>query len=258
VAPIRVRHYGEEGNPDVVVLHGGPGAPGYMAPVARGLANRFHVLEPLQRLASEGDVTVAAHVRDLHEVVAGLDRRPAIVGSSWGAMLGLAYAAEHPGSSGPLVLVGCGTFDPESRAVFSAEVERRMRSMAHARGEPSLDQLLDAYSYDLVSRDQEIEEVDWDGNELAWADMLSLQADGTYPGAFATITGPVLMVHGDHDPHPGPMIRDGLRPYIPQLEYRELARCGHYPWMERHAREAFFSTVAAWLRVHAEPRIRTG
>ena len=39
------------GNPDgkpAVVLHGGPGAPGGMAPVARALAEDFVVLEPLQ------------------------------------------------------------------------------------------------------------------------------------------------------------------------------------------------------------------
>ena len=32
----------------VAVLHGGPGAPGYMAPVARELAKTTGILEPLQ------------------------------------------------------------------------------------------------------------------------------------------------------------------------------------------------------------------
>jgi pimeloyl-ACP methyl ester carboxylesterase len=43
------------------------------------------------------------------------------------------------------------------------------------------------------------------------------------------------------------MIRDSLTPYLPQLEYRELARCGHHPWLERHARETFFRIVREWL-----------
>lgn len=32
---------------EIVVIHGGPGAPGEMAPVARELSGQFGVLEPL-------------------------------------------------------------------------------------------------------------------------------------------------------------------------------------------------------------------
>ena len=105
---IRVREYGTDG-PHVVVVHGGPGAPGYMAPVARGLADGFRVLEPLQRGSGAVALSVARHVEDLHEVVAfcGPGARPALIGHSWGAMLVLAYAAEHAGETGGLVLVGC-------------------------------------------------------------------------------------------------------------------------------------------------------
>ena len=38
-----------------------------------------------------------------------------------------------------------------------------------------------------------------------------------------------------------------LRPYLPQLEYRELTHCGHYPWLERAAADAFFTLVLEWL-----------
>ena len=44
---MNVRKYGEPPF-TVAVLHGGPGAPGYMAPVARELAQTVGVLEPLQ------------------------------------------------------------------------------------------------------------------------------------------------------------------------------------------------------------------
>ena len=80
-----------------------------------------------------------------------------------------------------------------------------------------------------------------------WEDMLRLQAAGVYPQAFAAITAPVLMLHGDHDPHPGATIRDSLAPYLPQLEYRQLAKCGHSPWTERFARDAFFAVLWTWL-----------
>ena len=42
------------------------------------------------------------------------------------------------------------------------------------------------------------------------------------------------------------MIRDSLP--IPQLVYRELPRCGHYPWHERHARGEFVSVVRDFLK----------
>ena len=77
--------------------------------------------------------------------------------------------------------------------------------------------------------------------------MRRLQDDGTYPRAFAAIESPVLMIHGQYDPHPGKMIRDSLLPHVPQLEYRELEDCGHSPWIEKSARGVFFSGVCEWL-----------
>ena len=121
---MRIRTYGSSGLV-VVVLHGGPGTPGYMAPVARGLADRFRVLEPWQRGSTGVPLTVARHVADLHELVESRcgGARPALVGSSWGAMLALAYAAAHPHQAGSLVLIGCGTFDPSARARMRAIYE---------------------------------------------------------------------------------------------------------------------------------------
>src|SRR5215471_11358752 len=106
---LRVRGYGQSG-PGVIVLHGGPGAAGHMAPVASGLAQSYRVFEPFQRGSGAEPLNVATHVADLHEIVTTCARgSPALIGASWGAMLALAYAAAHPSSVGPLILVGCGT-----------------------------------------------------------------------------------------------------------------------------------------------------
>ena len=32
------------------------------------------------------------------------------------------------------------------------------------------------------------------------------------------------------------MIRDNLKQYIPQLEYREFEKCAHAPWIEKYAK----------------------
>lgn len=259
-----LRTYGNSG-PPVVVLHGGPGAPGYMAPVARGLADAFRVYEPFQRSSGDEPLTVARHVADLQSLVEriGADcagRAPALVGHSWGAMLALAYAAAHPGHLTALVLVGCGTFDPAARAWMRATVDERMDDELRSRLErlpeeiPDPDErlsltgelLLPLYSHELFSTGPKIK-ADARAHRESWDDMRRLQAAGLYPTVFAAIKAPVLMLHGDIDPHPGAMIRDSLEPYIPQLVYHEWQSCGHYPWLELSVRDDFFAVLSKWL-----------
>ena len=255
---LKVRSYGNSG-PRVIVLHGGPGACGSMAQVARGLADSYRVLEPYQRGTA---MTVAEHVADLHEVVEASEEgvAPALVGHSWGAMLALAYAAEHPETVGPIVMVCSGTFDLPSRQRFGANMDKRMNQEMRDRLE-RLKQItnpnerfralgdftMELYSYDLATTDQEIDESEPGANSETWDDMVRLQGEGVYPAAFAAIKSPVLMLHGAADPHPGEMIRASLAPYLPQLEYREWDRCGHYPWLEKATREDFYVVLRKWL-----------
>jgi pimeloyl-ACP methyl ester carboxylesterase len=264
---MEVRSYGTSG-PLVIVLHGGPGTAGHMAPVARGLAAQFRVLEPWQRGSGSEPLTVARHVEDLHELLgtveADRETPPALVGSSWGAMLALAYAARHPDRAGPLVLIGCGTFDPAARRQLNATVSERMdtglRQQLAQRAEfyPDADErlgvmgnlILPLYSYELLTKEMENVRYDARGHEETWADMIRLQEEGMFPAAFRAITEPVLMLHGTADPHPGPMIRASLQPYLPQLEYREWERCGHYPWLEKAVSDEFFTVLRGWLGRH--------
>ncbi len=259
---MQVRRYGQSG-PLVIVLHGGPGAPGYMAPVARGLADRFQVLEPFQRGSGGAPLTVAQHVADLRELIEPLAaaERPALVGSSWGAMLALAFAAECPDLAGPLALVACGTFDLGARARMeeildarmSQELRQRLASLAeeHADADRELRArarlILPLYSCELASEEQELGECDARAHDETWDDMLRLQEEGVYPAAFSAIRGPAIMLHGAVDPHPGRMILASLKPHIPQLEYREWERCGHYPWLEKAVREEFFDWLGEWF-----------
>lgn len=264
-AMLSVRRYGCSG-PPIIVLHGGPGASGHMAPVARGLAACHRVIEPFQRGSGSERLTVARHVADLHDIinvyVAG--DHPAVLGASWGAMLALAYAAAHPSSTGPLVLVGCGTFDTVARAELQRTIAERMNDGIRARLEyvdqlepderlkASVEAMTPIYSCDPLASPHEEDKVDARAHHETWDDMLRLQTEGVYLVAFAAIKVPVLMVHGTFDPLPGRVIAEGLRPYLPQLDYRELDRCGHYPWLERAAANTFFSLVRDWLDRHIE------
>ena len=259
---MHIREYGESEH-TVVVLHGGPGAPGYMAPVARKLGDSFRVLEPWQRSGGVEPLTVARHVADLHALNTSRCRgaRPALVGHSWGAMLALAYAASHPGEATSLVLVGCGAFDSAAldrmRMILDGRMDDGLRHRLERlpREFPDPDErlrvlgslLLPLYAYELISTELEVEACDARAHDETWEDMLRLQEIGAYPAAFAAINTPVIMLHGAADPHPGRMIRASLEPYLPRLEYREWERCGHYPWLEKADRDEFFAVLREWL-----------
>ncbi len=270
---MRVRAHGVSG-PLVIVLHGGPAAAGEAAPIARRLADSFRVLEPWQRGSSDEPLTVARHVDDLLSLIGtlGTGARPALVGESWGAMLALAYAAAHPDSAGPIVLIGCGTFDPIARARMKAIIEERMSDDLRRRLERLSEEFPDpgerlakrlaltrsVYLFDPAETERDGEgsaPQDEDGpgpfdtraHAETWNDMLRLQEEGVYPAAFSAIESPVMMLHGAYDPHPGGMIRASLLPHLPQLEYREWERCGHSPWLERAIRDEFFAVLRDWL-----------
>src|SRR5262249_25398224 len=146
---MRVREYGESG-PVVLVLHGGPAAPGEMAPIARELSDGFRVLEPFQRGSGAEPLTVARHVADLHElmVLRGEGSPPAVVGFSLGALLSHAHTAAHPEDTSCLVLVGCGTFDMAAR--------EHMRSILETRTDEALRGRLDRLSEEIRDPDERL------------------------------------------------------------------------------------------------------
>jgi pimeloyl-ACP methyl ester carboxylesterase len=273
--PIEVRDYGT-GGPTIVVLHGGPGAPGSVAALARELGRDFRVIEPLQRRSGVVQLTVERHVAD----VAAVAPAPAtLIGWSWGAMLALSFAARHPERTAALALIGCGTYDEASRAEYSLRMEQRLgpegrRSMralrdrlARATDGAEVDRLLAergrlataAQSVDRIEDDEPAGDrlpVDGRGHEETWADALRLQRDGIEPAIFDAIDAPVLMLHGDEDPHPGRAIWNTLRGHVRRLEYVGLPECGHEPWRERRARGQFFDVLRRWVTEQAALGLR--
>lgn len=264
---IKIRTYGR-GHPTIVVLHGGPGAPGSVVALARGLSEEFHVIEPLQRSSGGSVLTVTQHVADLAEVC---PEKSVIVGWSWGAMLALSFAARHPEKGDAFILVGCGTYDEKTRSLIEQTILDRLSTADKRRRQILLDALdstpdgrkrdeilaewggleAKASCYDACYHDHEIAEmlpVDAVGHVETWTDVLRLQKDGVEPAIFSNIRKPVLMVHGDTDCHPGALTAQLLKQHIPQLEYIEIGRCGHEPWRERHGRGPFFDILSCWIK----------
>ena len=97
------------GNPpfSLAVIHGGPGAPGEMAPVARELSSFGGVLEPLQTA-----VTLEGQIRELKDVLEEHGDLPVtLIGFSWGAMLSFIFTSRHPQFVKKLILIGSGPYE---------------------------------------------------------------------------------------------------------------------------------------------------
>jgi pimeloyl-ACP methyl ester carboxylesterase len=91
----------------IAVIHGGPGAAGEMAPVARKLSSRFGILEPLQTAKS-----VEGQINELADVLKAHAEGPAtLIGHSWGAWLVYMLAAKWPELVRKIILVGAGPFE---------------------------------------------------------------------------------------------------------------------------------------------------
>jgi pimeloyl-ACP methyl ester carboxylesterase len=266
---IQFRRYGSIG-PQVVLLHGGPGAAGEMAPLARWLSARFRVIEPLQRGGGATPLTVATHVADLHQILGESLQTESVrlVGFSWGAMLALTYAARHPARVDRVVAIGCGTFDAETRKIYQARMaertngatRRRMDEIQAALASEKDQSRRDAMLAELggiCTRLQAFDPIETDSPDSlccdekafreTWTNAVALQEQGLQPAEFSRITAPVTMIHGDADPHPGRLIHESLKLFIRDLGYIEILRCGHKPWIERHAAEAFHAILTECL-----------
>lgn len=262
----RMTSYGSEG-PAVIVLHGGPAAFGEADLLAQALSDDFKTYAPWQRESGDKPLTVAQHVDDLLCLIGTLFKGvcPALVGESWGAMLALAYAAEYPDTIASVILVGCGTFDTASRQKMNEIIQQRMSEEMRARLSRLEEEIVDPeeqimawvditkpiYHYSPIqSSTRPFERFDLKGHDETWQDMMRCQEEGVYPQAFAVIKVPIIMLHGDYDPHPGRMTRDTLRKTIPHLEYREFEKCGHNPWLEKGAKEDFLAVLHEWIKRH--------
>ncbi|MGF1464961.1 MAG: alpha/beta fold hydrolase [Sandaracinaceae bacterium] len=114
---------GDEGAPVAVVLHGGPGADYRALLPLEALTDRYRVVFYDQRGAglservTRDEVSMEHHYADLTAIIdrfVGPDGQVRIVGHSWGAMLGIAYAVRHPDRVSHLVLAEPGFLTDEA------------------------------------------------------------------------------------------------------------------------------------------------
>ena len=74
-------------------------------------------------------------------------------------------------------------------------------------------------------------------------DAEALRTSGELLALGKRIDCPVVAIHGDYDPHPADGIRKPLSSVLEDFRFILLDNCGHYPWNERQARDAFYEVL---------------
>lgn len=243
---------------NVAVIHGGPGAPGEMAPVTRELASSRGVLEPLQTAK-----TIQGQSDELKEVLKTSGNPPfTLMGWSWGAWLSFLFTAHHPEMIKKLILIGSGPFEEKFASDIMKirlnrlceEEKTEVHSLTKALDDPRVmhknavmarfGQLISkADSYDPVSYQSEILECQYDIYQNIWEQAKKLRSSKKLLEFGKEIECPVLAIHGDYDPHPYQGIQQPLSLILKDFRFILLEKCGHKPWIEKSARDIFYEIL---------------
>jgi len=242
----------------VAVIHGGPGAPGSIAPVARELAKDIGVLEPLQTKNS-----IDGQIEELADVLKKNAELPVtLIGHSWGATLSYLTAARYPALIKKLVLVGTPPPDAknlppltpvwlsrlsEAERVKFLALEDTVWDGAKEDKSASMGKLFrlitKGESYHLVPSKDDVLEYQVDMNVAIFRELDKLPMSVDILELGRQITCPVTAIHGDYDPRPAAAVKAPLAGIIKNFRFILLEKCGHYPWMESYARDEFFEIL---------------
>jgi proline iminopeptidase len=263
-----VREVGQ-GQP-VVVLHGGPGADhGYLWPSFSLLADEFRLFFYDQRGGGRSPVPRPSgigwrdHVGDLDTLRRHWElERITLVGYSWGGLLALLYATEHPARVEALALVAPAAAWGDYHRQFRNELARRSQSkiLRRLRAELESSGLAEsdpvAYRqrrFDLTvagyyrqpadARDSPVFTVQLQAQQATWS---SLRGHGEeLRRRLQTLSLPTLILHGLYDPIPLSWAEE-LATVIPGARLFVLEESGHLPYLEEAERT--LSVIRRFLR----------
>ncbi len=242
----------------VVLVHGGPGAAGEMAPVARKLVSVCGVLEPLQTAAS-----LKGQVEELKTIMQKNSDFPVtLIGFSWGAWLSFIFSANYPEFVKKLILIGSGPFEEKYAAqiqetrlnrLSKEEIKEVISLMAGLNDSATANKLTafkrfgalfsKADAYNPIMFESEVIVYQADIFQSGWKDAAELRRSGRLLELAKYIKCPVLAIHGDYDPHPAEGVDKPLAATLKSFRFIHLKNCGHRPWIERKAKKEFYKIL---------------
>ena len=245
----------------VAVIHGGPGAPGFLSGVARHLSSLAGVVEPLQ---SKQDV--AALIEELHDQIGRSCTRPVVlVGHAWGAWLSLLYAAAYPQDVRQAVLVGCAPLDAGyafrihdcrrarmsreewmlfNRLVFRLERAPREQGSWLIQQIDALLEKTDYYELCMGKGEQQVRlPFNPEGYLRIWQEAEAMCESGELLRRIRHIRCALHVIHGEYDPRPAEGITLPLQANCIPFRHYLLPQCGHVPFREKYGAAPFYAIL---------------
>jgi pimeloyl-ACP methyl ester carboxylesterase len=240
----------------IVMLHGGPGAPGGMFQPASKLSAKKGILEPFQtRLSIKGQLD------ELYEVILEQCQTPVkVVGHSWGGWLGYLFAIYYPEITQKVILIGAGSFSAKyndtimntrfNRLTEKEKKEARILSSLVMEGKASdfdfrrFGELMSkADSFDCFEDTKEEMKFYPEVYTAVWNEAEKMRNSGELLSLGQRITCPVVAIHGLDDPHRSAGVEIPLKKVLRDFRFIGLEKCGHYPWKERFAKDLFYELL---------------
>lgn len=247
----------------VIVVHGGPGAPGEITSVAKKLSQAHGVLEPFQTQS-----TIKGQLKELKDIIQEHGSLPVtLIGYSWGAWLSFMFTAQNPSLVKKLILVSSGPFDKAYATNIMNTRLGRLTEREHVQFDNLLNILnnpqsknkdtvfaqlgnyifkADSYA-PLPDKNDELE-CQYNIYQKVWKSASHLRKTGKLLEYGKYIQCPVVAIHGDYDPHPSDGVRIPLEKILKNFTFILLKQCGHKPWIERLAQKKFFAALEKELQ----------
>lgn len=276
--PLYWARYGPRGAPQLLILHGGPGAHhDYLLPQMLQLADSYELIFYDQRgggrsrTDDRSPVTWETQVQDLALVARELELTPlSLAGYSWGGLLAMLYASDAFGGGGPslppgapvparLLLIDPAPATRQLRRTFEAELARRQKSEAvtRMRAELAASGLRERDPEAYRKRAFELSVAGYFADPEKAREMTPFRVMGRVqesvweslgnfdlrPG-LARVRCPTLILHGREDPIPL-ATSEAVARAMPNASLLVLDQSGHVPYVE--APDALFSAIRGFL-----------
>ena len=239
----------------LVLVHGGPGAAGSLGALARELSRTTGVIDAYQT-----GYNIPSLLEELHAIITRHASTPVVLlGHSWGAWLSLLFAGRHSPLVRKLILVASAPLEDkyvpgilETRMNRLDKKEReKFTELARRLELPETDDrdqlflelaciLRKADAFDAAQNPAEDVMMDYERYMSVWKEAERMRSSGDLIRLAGEMTCPALAIHGDYDPHPFAGVSDPLSRTLQDFNFILLPKCGHYPWLERHAKDRFY------------------
>ena len=248
----------------VVLLSGGPGfSPDYLQPIAEKLAHRYQFILLHQRGTGRSSDATALQmpklVEDLETLRKVLDEpKLVLVGHSFGGIVAMMYAREHPDRTGMLVLAGSGgptlkammkfnanlesRFSPEEKVAIAEWTARmkddRTRAVFEITKAKTAAYFADRSKAKLLTDPMTVDSF---RDTTFWAIVPQMMALDLRAG-LEKVQAPVLVLHGKQDPLES---AQEVHETFPGSTLEIIENAGHFPWLEQP--DVFYKALDQFL-----------